>query len=112
MTHKYGAQQTVVDGIKFPSKAEARRYGELKLLQRAGRIDSLEVQPVFELTVSAGGRWTKLGTYRADFRYWADVKTANPREVVEDVKGYMTPLSKWKIKHVEAEHGITVEIVR
>jgi hypothetical protein len=32
---KYHAQPTVVDGIRFASKAEARRYGELMLLMKA-----------------------------------------------------------------------------
>ncbi len=36
--HKYRAQATVVDGIRFDSKKEARYYGELKLRQRAGEV--------------------------------------------------------------------------
>ena len=31
---KFGAKKTVVDGITFDSKAEAKRYGELKQLER------------------------------------------------------------------------------
>jgi len=31
--HKYGAIPTEVDGIRFASKKEEKRYGELKLLE-------------------------------------------------------------------------------
>ena len=44
---KYGNTKVKVDGITFDSKAEARRYGELKLLERAGEITSMELQPTF-----------------------------------------------------------------
>ena len=36
--NKYHAIKTTVDGITFDSRAEARRYRELKLLERAGVI--------------------------------------------------------------------------
>lgn len=36
--NKYGAKKTVVDGVTFDSKAEARRYQQLKLMQQAGEI--------------------------------------------------------------------------
>ena len=35
MPSKYHARKTVVDGITFDSKREAKRYGELKLLDIA-----------------------------------------------------------------------------
>lgn len=38
MPSKYKAVRTEVDGYKFASKAEARRYAELKLLVKAGEI--------------------------------------------------------------------------
>lgn len=40
--HKYHAKPTTVDGIRFASKAEARRYSELRLLEKAGEIKNLE----------------------------------------------------------------------
>lgn len=46
-THKYSAKSMEVDGHKFPSKREARRYQELVLLAKAGEIDDLELQPRF-----------------------------------------------------------------
>jgi dsDNA-binding SOS-regulon protein len=62
---KYGAVRTEVDGISFASKKEARRYSELKLLERAGEIADLQLQPRFPLTVNG----VRVCTYVADFQY-------------------------------------------
>lgn len=116
-TSKYGAIPTMVDGIKFPSKKEARRYGELTLRQRAGEIRKLELQPQFPLYATAipyidpARDPLKLGIYRGDFRY-EECDHANGhsgwRVIVEDVKGFKTPLYKWKKRHVEAQYGIEI----
>lgn len=106
---KYHAVKTQVDGITFDSKKEAQRYGELKLLLRAGKIHDLERQPSYVLEAKRGG---KIGVYRADFIYceceggkdFCDFS----RPIVEDVKGFKTPLYRWKKKHVEAQYGITI----
>jgi hypothetical protein len=108
---KYRAVPTVVDGIRFASKAEARRYGELKLLEKAGEITDFELQPRYELYVTQNG-WNGrhlVGRYVADFRYR---EIPLDQIVIEDVKGMMTPLAKWKIKHAELQYGITVQIVK
>lgn len=118
---KYHAKPTVIDGIRFASKAEARRYQELKMLEKAGEIDDLELQPSFPLhtasttgqfgeaiKAAAGTRNTLVGHYRGDFRY-LDRKRGR---VVEDVKGMDTPMSRWKRKHVALQYGVVVEIVR
>lgn len=102
---KYGAQPTVVDGIRFASKAEARRYGELRLLEKAGEVRDLELQPVFPLHAKRGG---VVGIYRADFRYSDRAWNI----VVEDVKGFKTPLYRWKKKHVEQEYNVTIQEIR
>lgn len=98
--NKYHAVPTVIDGIRFASKAEAKRYQFLALLQRAGNIRDLELQPRYPLHVNG---W-KLGEYRADFRYVMKDGTT----VVEDVKGVLTPMYRWKKKHVAAEYGVDV----
>lgn len=100
---KYRAVPTVVDGVRFASKAEARRYATLRVLARAGQIRDLELQPAFALHVAG----TKIGTYRADFRY----RRRDGAVVVEDVKGVLTPMYRWKKKHLRAEHGIEVNEV-
>ena len=45
---KYKAVKTIVDGIKFDSKKEAKRFQDLKLLERACVIENLELQPRFD----------------------------------------------------------------
>lgn len=74
---KYGNVPTMVAGIRFDSKAEANRYSELCLLQRAGSISDLECQPRYVL---GGGKRPPI--YVADFRYQEE-----GRLIVEDVKG-------------------------
>ena len=117
--HKYGAKPTEVDGIRFASTKEAKRYQELKLLERAGEIINLELQPRFELLVplpkghpDAGTRLKCVGTYIADFAYTEPgYRPLLDRRVVEDVKGFKTPLYRWKKKHVEAQYDITIREV-
>ena len=101
---KYRAQPTIVDGIRFHSKGEARRYSELRLLELAGEISNLELQPRFEIV---GPIPRKVASYFADFSYFED-----SRRVVEDFKGHDTPLSKLKRKLVETIYGITITVTR
>lgn len=96
--NKYKNQKVTVDGIKFDSMKEARRYKELKLLERGGAITDLTLQPKFELipTIKREGHKTERVTYYiADFAY-TEKKTG--KEVVEDVKGYKTKVYKLKKK--------------
>ena len=44
---KYRNIKTEIDGIKFDSKKEAKRYSELKMLESASAINQLELQPQF-----------------------------------------------------------------
>lgn len=107
---KYGSVPTTVDGVTFHSAAEARRYGELKLLEQAGEITYLGRQPVFMLYAPGVelGTSVPLGRYIADFSYMTPAG-----EVVEDVKGGPIPaFSRWKIKHCEAQYGLKVRIIR
>lgn len=105
--HKYHAKRTVLDGVTFPSRHEAERYAELKLLMRAHAIDRLELQPVFPLhTVNlATGEVVRVGAYIADFRYW-DVR--RQCYTIEDAKGVRMPIYVLKKKMCEAEYGITI----
>jgi hypothetical protein len=114
---KYRNTPTVVDGIRFDSKREARRYQELKLLEKAGEIHALELQPVFPLHawVAHDEPPEKVGFYRGDFRYCtcglAPMGCDRSARIVEDSKGIDTPLSKWKRRHVKAQYGIDVQLV-
>ena len=67
-----------VDGIVFDSKKESIRYAELKLLERAGLIECLELQPSWDVYING----QKLCKYTADFCYF-DKKLGS---IVEDVK--------------------------
>ena len=89
MQSKYRAVKTVVDGITFDSKAEARRYSELKILERAKQIENLVLQPKFELQAgfTHKGKRIQAINYIADFQYTDCVTGAL---VVEDVKGMRT----------------------
>jgi hypothetical protein len=103
--NKYGAKAVTVDGIRFASKREAAFYGELKQREKAGEVYEVELQP--PLILSYGTQ--VIGAYRGDFRFY-DATLKRMRLV--DVKGKDTPLSAWKRKHVKAQYGIEVEIVR
>lgn len=110
--NKFGAVKKTVDNIKFDSTREARRYEELKLAERAGKIKDLEVQPVFILVKSvkfSGDQKAKPAMrYTADFRYF-DVKKGEV--VVEDVKSKATAKQtdyKMRRHMMLAFHGIEV----
>lgn len=108
---KYGERKTEVDGITFDSDAEARRYRELILLQAAGEIRDIEIQPkwVLQPSFKRGKRTTRAITYRADFRY---TEVATGEVVVEDVKGMETEVFKIKAKMLLYHHDIEVKRVR
>lgn len=110
--HKYNAKRTELDGYQFASKAEAKRYAELKLLEKAGEIRNLRLQSRFPLYV----RSIQVADYVADFVYQKSQDATIPLEwadVVEDVKGVRTAVYRLKKRMVEAQYGITIsEITR
>lgn len=94
--HKFRAKQTIADDIKFPSKAESRRYLELKRLQELGEVIFFLRQVPLHL---AGGV-----KYVCDFQvFWA-----NNSVTFEDVKGMKTPVYIAKKKMVEATYPIEI----
>jgi len=98
----------MVDGIYFDSKREANRYSELKIMEKAGIINSLKLQPEFKCVVNG----KKVCTYKADFEYLM-VDDIGPQGqigyyIVEDVKGFKTPVYRLKKKLVEACYPGTV----
>ena len=94
MQSKYKNKKTQVDMYIFDSAKEAKRYRELKLLEMAGEISNLELQPRFLLQESfkKNGKTYRKIEYVADFKYIEKGKTK-----VEDVKGLQTDV--FKIKH-------------
>lgn len=94
---KYRNVPTIVNSIRFASKREAKRYGELLLLVKAGKIHTLNLQPRYPLVVNDA----KIATYVADFSYYEMGKQIDWL-VVEDSKGMRTPEYKLKKKLFEA----------
>lgn len=106
---KYRNKKTVVDGITFDSKREAARYSQLRLLEKAGQIDTLTLQHKFTLIPgqrNADGKAERPVVYIADFMYRESGKF-----IVEDAKGFKTPDYVIKRKLLLKEHGITVREV-
>lgn len=90
LKHKYNAIPCTEDGIKFASKAERKRYQELKVLKTGGEVIQFLRQVPFYLP---GGV-----KYICDFQvFWA-----NGEVTFEDVKGIKTPQYITKKKLVEA----------
>jgi hypothetical protein len=85
-TNKFHAQAVVIDGHKFPSLAEAERYGELLILKAAGVIKDFELQPSFD--IGAGMKYT------ADF----GVTYMDEHVEYEEVKGHWTEPAKMRVK--------------
>ena len=109
---KYRNKPKVLNGIKFDSQKEARRYQELKLLERAGKIKDLEIQPKFSLV--KGVKFTGDNRAKPDLRYFADFAYTDMEtgeRGVEDVKSVATKEStvyKMKRHMMLAIHGIEV----
>jgi hypothetical protein len=106
--HKFNAKKTEVDGIKFASKKEAKRYSELKLLASQGKITDLKLQPVFELIPSfkCDNKTIRRIKYIADFYY-----CQNGVEVVEDCKGFRTEVYKIKKKLFLYKYGHKYKLI-
>lgn len=116
---KYGNKKVSINGIKFDSRKEARRYAELVLLQRAGQISNLQLQVEYELIPSQynwyydnkgnkkkGMCLERAVKYRADFVY-----TENGETVVEDTKGMRTKDYIIKRKLMLYVHNIRIREV-
>lgn len=108
--NKFGAQPTESqDGRRFPSKAEARRYEELKILEARGLITDLTLHPKWRFLIE--GRLLRTQTGRA-LIYTADSSYQQGGElVVEDVKGVLTRDAEIRIALMAAVHEITVQLI-
>lgn len=118
---KYNSKKTVIDGISFDSRKEAKRYQELKLLEKSGEISDLRLQVKYVLIPSqyedTGELFTRGAnkgkmkrklverpvTYIADFVY-----TEGGKEVVEDTKGMRTKEYIIKRKLMLSVYGIRI----
>ena len=97
LRHKFSAISVELDGIKFSSKKEAKRYQELKLLQRSGELLFFLRQVPFHLPANI--------KYICDFMlFWK-----NGEITIEDVKGFKTPMYTLKKKQVEAIYPVFIQ---
>lgn len=123
---KYKAKKVEINGIKFDSKREARRYEELLLLEQAGEIKDLKRQVKYILipaqrepdTVGVRGGKIKGKLIEKECAYYADfvyTDTQTGEQIVEDVKGYRDgqayALFKIKRKLMLYVHGIQIKEV-
>jgi hypothetical protein len=108
MGRKFHNVKTVIGGIPFDSRAEARRYLVLVEMEQTGEITNLRRQVKFELVppvrILGSRRATPALRYIADFVYEVDGKT-----VVEDVKGILTPV--YKIKRHLMKYVFNIDIL-
>lgn len=122
-SNKYNNTKVTVDGESFDSKKEARRYCELKLLERAGEIINLERQVKYILIPAQYESYDRYGkkgqplkqgqrllekecSYVADFKY-QDAHTGEL--IVEDTKGVRTKDYIIKRKLMLKEFGIKIK---
>lgn len=121
----YNVKTRALDGTVFDSLKEARRWDELTLLQRAGKITNLQRQVAYELIPAqyeTYARYSKKGEklkeglrlverkveYIADFTY-TDTETGE--FIVEDTKGVKTKDYIIKRKLMLAVHSIRIKEV-
>jgi hypothetical protein len=98
--NKYHNIPTYIDGVRFSSGKEARRWHELQLLERAGDISELRRQVRYHLNVNG----VHICDYVADFTY-----KENGFLEVEDSKGNRTREYIIKRNLMLACHGITIK---
>ena len=107
---KYGAKKTLAEGLLFDSKAEAARYLDLRLMERAGEIKRLSTQPRYALAVNG----VKVCDYIADFSYHRVTGKDATAHVLEDVKGARTgaawAMFRIKAKLFRAIYGYEIEV--
>ena len=108
--NKYRNKKIQVDMYVFDSIAESKRYKELALLQKAGYIKELQLQPKFLLQegFKKNGKTYRKIEYIADFMYKENGKT-----IIEDVKGKETEVFKLKKKLFEYKYpDLEIKLVR
>ena len=93
---KYRAEPTIVDGIRFASKREAKYYQDLQLAKKSGELVYFLRQVPMHLPGNV--------KYLCDFvEFW---KSGEVRFV--DVKGFKTPMYRLKRKQVEALYPVKI----
>lgn len=115
--NKYGSRKITRDGITFDSLKEYRRWVDLSLLEKAGKVTDLQRQVKFVLipaqyepdTIGARGGVKRGKLIEREVSYVADfVYTEDGKRVVEDTKGFKTKDYIIKRKMMLYFHGIRI----
>ncbi|MDH5797080.1 MAG: DUF1064 domain-containing protein [Paracoccaceae bacterium] len=89
--NKYGAKATVVDGVRFASMKEAKRWVQLSLMEKAGEIRNLRRQVAIPMIGQIAPMKTRSGKQMrmtVDFAY--EDRRRGWTTVYEDSKGKPT----------------------
>ena len=125
--NKYHNRKIEINGIRFDSRKEAKRYVQLMHAMRLGAIKDLRLQVDFtiqEAYTDCQGKRIRAIRYRADFAYkltgllpfsisaedrdvWSRYIMSGTETVIEDVKGVKTQAYKLKEK-LMAQKGISI----
>jgi len=106
---KYRNTPTIIGAEKYRSKREAAKHQDLLLLQRAGKITSLQREVPYVL--AAGVKIAGEPRARPALRYVADfvwIDAATGARVVADAKGVQTDVYRVKKHLMKTTHGIDV----
>lgn len=93
------------DILRFDSGAEAKYWDRLRERERAGLVAEIERQVRFPIVIEG----KRITTWRCDFRF---LDLTDGRRRVIDVKGHDTDASRLRRRAVEAQHGISIEVVK
>lgn len=116
--HKYNAKQTVIDGIKFSSKAEAGYYNRLKLLKKSGEIKDFEMQVEYVLVDRfehpTRKRKDGMPSIVSKISLVVDfvVIDKDGQQYVIDVKGMRTPVFNMKAKMFMDKYQIPIILAK
>lgn len=113
------ATKVTIDNIRFDSKREGLRYVELKQLQKAGIIRDLKCHTKHQLELagvpllikSDGYPNGRRASYTDDFSYRVR-EDGGWVKVIEDVKGYDVPISRFRRSVFELLSGQSVSVVQ
>lgn len=104
--NKYGARRTSCGVHDHDSAKEAKRCGELRLMERSGAINQLTRQVPYPFIING----VKIATYISDFNYCDPSVEGDARaqRVVEDCKGFRTREYQIKKKLMKALYGVEI----
>lgn len=104
-TDELGKALRTYRGQVYHSQLEAGHAAHLDMLQKCGEIVSWRRQIHFPLYSQSG---QVVGDYCADFL----VLLPDGTSYVAEVKGMITDMARWKLKHFSADYDIPVRIIR